>query len=405
MSLVEDTKEKIILAGNEASIDKSLIKDFLEFDNKLKVNIKQDGNVYFAIRSQHNNWRGPYKGGLRFSPQVNEDEVSALSMWMSLKTSLIGIPFGGGKGGITIDPREVSQTDQKEILTKFITQIADHIGPDKDILAPDVNTDGTTMEWLVEAYRQARPREENPQAVTTGKPVDKGGIKGRTEATSWGAYFALRSYLENISQDIGKITVSIQGFGNAAIYYAQEISKAGGKVVAVSDSSGGIHNKEGLDIDKLIKIKEETGKVTNYQSAEKISNDELLALEVDYLSLAALEDAITNRNANKIGARNIVEIANGGVNPNAEKTLKKKDILVLPDILVNAGGVYVSYLEWLQNTTKETFDKAKVRKMLEEKMSKSSEKLWQLLEKYPGLSTKTVAYILALKNLEEVYKK
>jgi glutamate dehydrogenase/leucine dehydrogenase len=398
MNLVKDTQNKIELAGKLANIDEKFIADFLKFDKVIKTKIAHNSKEYPAIRSQHNNIRGPYKGGLRFSPQVDEDEVKALSIWMSLKTSLIEIPFGGGKGGIKIDPRKVNLEDQKAILTKFISKIANDIGPNKDILAPDVNTDETTMEWLVEAYQQAKPEEKNFQAVTTGKPIAIGGVEGRTEATSWGAYFTLLSYLKHISKNINEISVAIQGFGNAAIYFAREINKAGGRVIAVSDSSGGIYNKNGLDIDKLVKIKQEKGKVTNYK-AELITGEDLLALKTDFLTLAALENAITKNNINKIKAKTIIEIANGGVNPNAETTLKEKKIDIIPDILVNAGGVYVSYLEWLANTTEKKFDKEKVKKMLNNKMTKSADKLWRLSEKYPRESKKTVAYILALKNL------
>jgi len=242
MNLVKDTQEKIKLAGKEATINKNLIKKLLCFDKKIIVHINHKNKNYFAIRSQHNNLRGPYKGGIRFSPGINRDEVCALSIWMSLKTSLVDIPFGGGKGGIKIDPRKISEQDQKKILKKFITKISNQIGPNKDILAPDVNTDENIMKWLVEAYHNAQPKEKNYLAVTTGKPVNQGGIEGRAEATSWGAYFVLRSFLDYSKQSIKNISVAIHGFGNAAIYYGLEIEKAGGKVVAVSDSSGGIYN-------------------------------------------------------------------------------------------------------------------------------------------------------------------
>lgn len=401
MSLVNDTKNKIREAGKIGDINPQLTKDFLRFDRVLKFNISYKNKKYLAIRSQHNNLRGPYKGGLRFSPQVSEDEVKALSMWMSLKTSLIEIPFGGGKGGIKIDSKKVNLEDQIIILDKFIKKISSKIGPQKDILAPDVNTNQETMSWIVESFKNAQPSEKNYRAVTTGKPTEEGGIEGRVEATSWGAFFVLKSYLKKISQQIQNIEVAIHGFGNAAIYYALEIERVGGKVVAVSDSRGGIYNKDGLDIEKVIKIKEDSGKVSNYPDGKKITNNQLLSLNVDYLSLAALENTITKDNIKNIKAKTIVEIANGGVNPNAENFLEENDINLLPDIIVNAGGVFVSYLEWLQNTTDKRFNKKLVKKKLEKKMTQSSNNLWELSTKYEKMPTKTTAYILALKNLEK----
>jgi glutamate dehydrogenase/leucine dehydrogenase len=402
MTLVDDTKKKIKQAGKFGNLDPRLIKNFLKFDRVLKFNISHKNKKYLAIRSQHNNRRGPYKGGLRFSPEVSEDEVKALSMWMSLKTSLIEIPFGGGKGGIKLDPKKVDQEDQKIILEKFIKKISDKIGPKKDILAPDVNTNQETMNWVVNSFQKAQPNEKKYFAVTTGKPVGKKGIEGRTEATSWGAFFVLKSYLNQLPQSIENIDVAIHGFGNAAVHYALEIEKAGGKIVAVSDSKGGIYNKNGLDINKITKIKEDTGQVNNYPDGRKITNDQLLALNVSYLSLAALENTVTRNNANKVKAKTIVEIANGGVNPNAEAILEKNKIKLLPDIIVNAGGVFVSYLEWLQNTTDKKFNKELVKKKLEKKMTESSNNLWQLSTKFDKLPTKTTAYILALKNLEKI---
>lgn len=322
MSLVEQTLAKIKTAGQLAGIKQSLLAKLLTFDRKIRADIDYKGRKIFAIRVQHNNIRGPYKGGLRFASQVSEDEVSALAIWMTLKTSLLKIPFGGAKGGIKINPAKLSPDDQQKILAEYIKKIDKFIGPNKDILAPDVNTDETTMSWLIKSYQKLHSGKDC-SAVATGKPIELGGIKGRTEATSWGAFYILNFHIRQKKLDWQNVRLAIQGFGNASIYFAQEVERRGGKIVAVSDSKGGIYNQRGLEINQLIKIKKQTGRVDKFSGGKRISNDQLIKSEVDYLVLAALEDAVNQSNAHSIKAKNILEIANGGVNPRAEKILKK----------------------------------------------------------------------------------
>ncbi len=401
MKLTKETFGKIKEAGKSGKIKQELIDQVTSFDRVLKTKVKYKGEKILAIRSQHNNILGPYKGGLRFDPAVNEDEVRALSVWMSLKTALLEIPFGGGKGGIKIDPKKLNVRKQQDILEKFIKNINRFIGPNKDILAPDVGTDEKTMNWLVSIYKKLNPKKKNYQAVTTGKPVDKGGIEGRKEATSLGAYYILNHLINHIDKDWPEVKVAIQGFGNAAIYLAQAVENEGGKAVAVSDSKGAIYQSSGLEIEKLRKVKRETGQVQAYEKGDKISNEKLLSLDTDFLVLAALENAITKDNVNRIKTNYLVEVSNGGVNPNAEQVLTKLGVTHLPDILVNSGGVFVSYLEWLQNTSQKSFSRQEVNQKLEKRIVKAFQKFEQVKSSKPKISSKTAAYLLALKNLEK----
>jgi len=403
MSLVAQTQVKIKEAARQGKISPKLVKYLLKFDRILKTTIKHNGQNFLAIRSQHNNILGPYKGGLRFSSQVSKDKVCALSIWMTLKTALLDIPFGGGKGGIKLDPESVTSKDQKQILAKFINKIDKYIGPSKDILAPDVATNDQTMSWLVDAYKKLHPNMNNYLGITTGKPIDKGGISGRIEATSLGAFYVLESLINKHNFDWFNLKIAIQGFGNASIYLAEMIEDEGGKIVAVSDSKSAIYNSNGLPVREVREIKERTGKVANYSSAKSIDNDQLLNLDVDYLVLAALEDAITLENIDDIKAKNILEIANGGVNPEVDNLLIEKDIKLWPDILTNAGGVFVSYLEWQQNVSSKKYSLNQVRGLLKKRITKPTLALARMIESNPKLSPKTAAYILALKNLEKKY--
>jgi len=403
MSLVAQTQVKIKEAAKQGEISPKLVRRLFKFDRILKTTIEHNGQEFLAIRSQHNNILGPYKGGLRFSPQVSKDEVCALSIWMTLKTALLDIPFGGGKGGIKLDPDTVSLKDQEQILGKFIKKIDKYIGPDKDILAPEVATNDQTMSWLVDAYEKLHSNMSDYLGVTTGKPIDKGGISGRTEATCLGAFYVLESLVNRYNLDWFNIKIAIQGFGNASIYLAEMIEDEGGKIVAVSDSKGAIYNPNGLPVREVREVKERTGKVTNFSAAELMDNDELLSLDVDYLVLAALEDAVTLENIDDIKAKNILEVANGGVNPEVDELLIEKETKLWPDILTNAGGVFVSYLEWQQNVTSKKYSLTQVKELLRKRITKPSLALAKMVESDPKISPKTAAYILALKNLEKKF--
>ncbi len=403
MSLVSQTQTKIKEAARLGNVNQKLVKRLLKFDRILKVNLSFQGKNILGLRVQHNNLKGPYKGGLRFSSHVSRDEVSALSIWMTLKCALLEIPFGGGKGGIKIDPDQVSIADQKKILDQFIIKIDRYIGPKKDILAPDVGTDEKTMGWLIDSFYRLHPEQSDYLGVTTGKAIERGGIKGRTEATSLGAFYVLESTVKQEKLDWDEIKVAIQGFGNAAISLAEMIEEHDGRVVAVSDSKGGIYNPDGLRIKELREIKERTGRVSDYQKGKKISHQKLFNLKTDFLILAALEDAITKENVKDLRTKYLLEVANGGVNPEAERTLKEKKIMLLPDILVNSGGVFVSYLEWLQNTKNRKFYYQQVKKKLRSRIIRPANHLSQILKRNPELSPKTAAYLLALKNLEKSF--
>ncbi|MCM8828816.1 MAG: Glu/Leu/Phe/Val dehydrogenase, partial [Candidatus Omnitrophica bacterium] len=316
----------------------------------VSVPVKMDDGtlkVFTGYRSQHNTARGPAKGGIRYHQDVTLDEVKALSMWMTWKCAVLNLPYGGGKGGVRCNPKTMSTGEIERLTRRYTSEIFDIIGPEKDIPAPDVNTDGQVMAWIMDTYSVLSGK--NVPGVVTGKPLDIGGSEGRNAATGRGVYFTLLNYFRNKKQSIGARSVIIQGFGNAGRYAAMLLESAGFKVVGVSDSKGAVYNQNGIDVKDLIRVKAETTSVVNYKEAEKISGEEILYKDADVLIPAALESAITYANADRIRAKIICEAANGPVSNEADKILQERGIIVLPDILANAGGVVVSYFEWLQN--------------------------------------------------------
>jgi glutamate dehydrogenase len=320
---------------------------------KGKISIKSAGGkkkTFQAFRIEHNDARGPFKGGIRFHPNVSEDEVRALATLMSLKCAVAGIPYGGGKGGIIVDPSKLTKIELQELSVAYAKLITPYIGPWKDVPAPDVNTDGQIMSWMLEAYEK-KVGYQAP-ATFTGKPLELGGSLGRTEATGQGGVFLLEAYAKLDKLSPKTSTVAVQGFGNVGFWFAKLATELGFKVVAVSDSSSGIYNSKGLDIDKLGKFKEEGGSFKDYslkQGVKLITNKELLELPVTVLVPAALENSISKDNMEKIHAKVIFEMANGPTTSEADTYLFKKNIDVIPDILANSGGVTVSYFEWVQN--------------------------------------------------------
>ena len=319
-------------------------------DRVLKFHIPvrmDDGSIklFEGFRSQHNNARGPYKGGVRFHPNVSEDEVKALSTWMTWKCAIAGIPFGGGKGGIVVDPAKLSGGELERLSRGYVQKIVEIIGPDRDIPAPDVNTDGRIMGWFVDEYNKLAGQELN--ATFTGKPLEIGGSLGREKATGLGAVFILEALAKEYGLNPAKTTIAVQGIGNVGFWFAKLASDRGFKIVAISDSKCGIYNKKGIDPMSCLKYKQQNGNLKGF--AAEITNDELLKLDVDILVPAALENVINKSNAAKIQARYIIEAANGPVTPEADKILFKKGVTTVPDVLANAGGVTVSYFEWVQN--------------------------------------------------------
>jgi glutamate dehydrogenase/leucine dehydrogenase len=359
--------------------------------------------IFRGYRVQHNNARGPFKGGIRFHPETNMDEVKALSVWMTFKCATVGIPLGGGKGGIELNPKELSTSELERLTRGYVRAIFDNVGPTKDIPAPDVYTTPQIMAWYADEY--SKIAKKKTLSCVTGKPVELGGSLGRGTATARGGQFVLEKFLKlskiNISNDK---TVAIQGFGNAGENIAQLLYDGGFRIVGLSDSSGGIFDSEGLDPKKISTLKKKHGGIKSIPDYKKISNGQLLALEVDILIPAALENVITKSNAGDVKTKIILELANGPLTPDADKILAKKKIVVIPDILANAGGVTVSYFEWVQNIKKQKWSENEVDKKLKTIMDKSMSGIYSESLKH-SCSLRQAAYILAIKRVLEAEEK
>ena len=362
----------------------------------LSLPVKMDDGsvkVFEGYRVQHNSTRGPCKGGIRYHPNVTIDEVKALASWMTWKCATVNIPFGGAKGGITCDPRRMSKDELERLTRRYAYEISPFIGPDTDIPAPDVYTDGQVMAWIMDTYSMTRGHIT--PGVVTGKPLFLGGSQGRNEATARGCFFVIRSAAQVANIDLKKATVAIQGFGNAGSIAAELLHAYGSKVIAVSDSRGGILSRKGLDIQKLIQHKEATGSVAGFAGSQPISSDGLLELDCDILIPAALENQITSRNADDIRAKIVAEAANGPTTPAADRLLHEKGIMVLPDILANAGGVTVSYFEWVQDLQEFFWDEDDVNKKLEKVMVRAFEDVYKTATKH-RVHMRLGAYITAI---------
>lgn len=371
---------------------------YVNFPFKSKKGLK----VIKGYRVQFNDALGPTKGGLRFHPDVDPDEVNALAFWMTLKNSLLELPYGGAKGGIAINPRDFDEDELEQISREFIRQIAAFIGPKTDIPAPDVYTNPKVMGWMMDEYEKLTGRHE--PGVITGKPLLIGGSQGRSYSTAMGGYFVLREAMQRYDLNPAKSKVAIQGFGNAGSNMAKIIAKEGYNVVAVSDSKGGIYDEDGLNIEAVIKHKNNTGSVQDFKGAKNVSNEELLTLDVNVLVPAALENAITKDNANDIKARLVVELANGPVTREADKILHKNDVVVLPDILANAGGVTVSYYEWVQNGIGELWDEKLVLEKLDERMTRIFSVLHDQYVKRMDIDFRTAAYMKSISRILQAEK-
>ncbi len=363
----------------------------------------RDGTVRLinGYRVQYNDARGPTKGGLRFHPHVDLDEVKALALWMTLKTAVVDIPYGGAKGGVTINPKEMCAEDIEKVSREFIRQIHHFIGPQKDIPAPDVYTTAQVMAWMLDEYEKIIGAKA--PAMITGKPIELGGSLGRDVATSLGGAHVMREVADEYDLGVSPM-VAIQGFGNAGMNFAKIVSKWGYKIVAVSDSKGGVHDPDGLDVDSLIAVKKETGSVANSKAGRAVTNSELLLLDVDILVPAALENQITADNAAQVKAKVVLELANGPVTHEADGILHKNDVVVVPDILSNAGGVTVSYFEWVQNLKGEKWTEEEVFAKLKPKMVNAFREIHALV-KALDVDHRTAAYILAINRIIEAEKK
>lgn len=368
--------------------------------------------VFTGYRVQYNNARGPYKGGIRFHGDTDLNEVKALSFWMAVKTSVVNIPMGGSKGGVTVDPKKLSRGELERLSRGYVRALKDFIGPNVDVPAPDVNTTPQIMAWMVDEYLQLKG--QGNLGVITGKPLEFGGSAGRTEATGLGGFYILAALARKLKINPKKTTIAIQGFGNVGYYLAKFLYKAGYKIVAVSDSKSGIYDKRqlGMNPDVLLAVKNEKGfsegcygnnKNYDYKNYQAIANEKLLELPVNIVVPAALENAIVEKNANQIKANIILEMANGGVNPEAEKKLIAKKKIVVPDVLANAGGVTVSYFEWLQNQQNQYWTETEVNGKLEKIMATAFTDVWQLQEKNK-LSMRSAAFVLALQRIADSMK-
>ncbi|MEF2247010.1 MULTISPECIES: Glu/Leu/Phe/Val family dehydrogenase [unclassified Paenibacillus] len=356
-----------------------------------------DGSVkvFEGFRAQHNDAIGPTKGGIRFHPGVTLDEVKALSMWMSFKCGVVGLPYGGGKGGVICDPHDYSKAEVERISRGFMEAIVDFVGPDKDIPAPDVYTTPQIMGWMMDTY--SRLKGTYSPGVITGKPLIVGGSKGRNEATAQGCVYTILAALEDKGLPVENATVAIQGYGNAGRIAARLLSEAGCKVVAVSDSKCGIYDANGLDLEVVGNLKDNSS-IAEYGQSHIITNQELLELEVDILVPAALENVITAANADNIKAKIIAEAANGPTTPEADRILFSKDITVIPDILANAGGVTVSYFEWVQNLQHYYWSEAEVLDRLKTNMIISYEAVRDMANEFKT-DFRTAAYMISIKRI------
>jgi len=351
--------------------------------------------VFKGYRSQHSDLRGPGKGGIRFSPEVDEEETKALGLWMMLKCAVADIPFGGAKGGVVVDSRELSETEEERLSRRYIDAIAEVIGENRDVPAPDMNTSSKHMAWMMDEYSEDN-RELKP-GVITGKPVEAFGSKGRDVSTGYGAAYIIEKIVED--EGLEDVNVAVQGFGNAAAPAVEYLDSIGLNVVAVSDSSGATYREEGFSYDELVECREEKGSVCKI--GEKISNEELLELDVDFLVPGAIEEVITGENAGDIEADYIVEIANGPTTAEADEILAEKDVKIIPDVLANSGGVTVSYYEWVQNRTGEYWPREKVLEKLKENILEAYKKFEN---EELGTTDREKAYILASRKLVEAYR-
>lgn len=377
----------------------NLIEILKSPQRKIQVNLpilKDSGEVevFQGFRIQYNNTCGPYKGGIRYHPEVDEDEVTSLAFWMTIKCAVVDIPFGGGKGGIIVNPKKLSHTEIEQLTRVFARALSPVVGPHIDVPAPDVYTTPEIMNWFREEYEKITG--DASLAVITGKPVDKGGSQGRETATGLGAVIILDAFLEATAHEEDQ-TIAIQGFGNAGLHFAS-LKKSNWKVVAVSDSKNSIYKEDGLDIESLQAHKEKTGKVIDFPGSKEITNEELLALSVDILVPAAMNEAITEKNWELIKAKIILEIANGPITLSASKSLIENGVVILPDVLTNAGGVVVSYFEWDQNMKDEKWTLEEVNSKLKAKMKCAFQSIWELSQDY-SFDFRTAAYIIAVKKL------
>lgn len=399
----ELAKAQLRAVGELFAIDPNLIRVLSQCKKGVEVSIPvsmDDGstNVFAGYRVTHNIARGPSKGGIRYHPDVTLDEVKALAMWMTWKCALMGLPFGGAKGGVICDPKHLSGGELERLTRRYTSEIINDIGPERDIPAPDVGTDGRVMAWIFDTY--SMNKGHSVLGVVTGKPLSVGGSLGRQEATARGALYTIQATAQKQGKRIDEYTVVIQGFGNVGAHLARLIHAQGAKVVAVSDSRGGVYNAKGIDVPAALAHKQESGVIEGLANAEPVTNEELVELPCEIFAPCALEQVITERNADRVKASVICEGANGPVTPNADHILEDRGVLVLPDVLANAGGVVVSYFEWVQGLQEYFWREDEVNAKLHDIAVRAFEETWQTRER-KETSMRMAAYGLAVQRVAE----
>ncbi|MFQ6037315.1 MAG: Glu/Leu/Phe/Val dehydrogenase [Candidatus Aminicenantales bacterium] len=404
-SLAKKARKQLYKAAKEIALDKNLLKILEKPMRILKVSlpIRMDSGqtkVFTGFRCQYSNAKGPAKGGVRYHPDVTEDEVVALAAWMTWKCALLDLPYGGAKGGIVCNPHEMSEGELERLTRRYTTEIMPILGPHIDIPAPDVYTTSKTMAWIMDTFSMLKGYTE--PSIVTGKPEILGGSKGRKEATGRGVALTLREFFKARKKSLKGATVAVQGFGNVGGHAAHFLSQMGAKIVAVSDVSGALANPDGLDIPALLDCVEKHACVIKYPG-KQIDRDAVLTQDVDVLIPAALENQIHQKNADDIRAGVIVEGANGPTTPEADDILEKKNIPVIPDILANAGGVVVSHLEWVQAISGLYWEEEQVRAEMERKMVKAFQEVWAVAQER-SVSFRCAAYIVAINRLAEIYR-
>lgn len=399
--------EQLERAASVVGLDPAVV-EFLKYPKRVvtvSIPVKMDDGtvkIFTGYRSQHNDALGPFKGGVRYHPKVTLDEVKALSMWMTWKCAVAGIPYGGGKGGVIVDPHVLTQAELERLSRGYFSAISGVVGPYEDIPAPDVYTDAQIMAYFMDEY--SKIKGHNSFGVVTGKPIILGGSLGRDTATARGLSFVVEEAVKKLGLDLRKSTVAVQGYGNAGSYVHMFLEQLGAKVVAVSDSKGGIYSKEGLSFKDVSAHKKKTGSVIGFRNSKTITNDELLTLDVDILVPAALENQINQKNAASIKATIVAEAANGPTTPEADDILYKEGVSVIPDILANSGGVTTSYFEWVQNIQGYYWSEEHVDEELRRFMVTAFRNVWDAKERYT-VDMRQGAYSFAVEKVVEAMKK
>jgi glutamate dehydrogenase (NAD(P)+) len=399
----ELAQQQLRRVADTFKIDPNLIEVLKECKKSVSVAVPvvmDDGSVrsFEGYRVTHNIARGPSKGGIRYHPDVTLDEVKSLAMWMTWKCALMNIPFGGAKGGIACDPKKLSSTELQKLTRRYTTEIINEIGPEKDIPAPDVGTDGKVMAWIFDTY--SMNKGHSVLGVVTGKPLNIGGSLGRLEATARGALYCIREAVRKQEGTLEEQRVVVEGFGNVGSFLAKFLAQEGAKVIGVSDSSGGVYNPNGIDVETAIAHKQETGALAGLNGTERVTDEELLLLDCDVLAPCALEQVITTENADKIKAKIVCEGANGPTTPAADEILEDRGILVLPDVLANAGGVVVSYFEWVQGLQEYFWKEGEVNARLNDISTRAFNETWATRESR-GTSMRMAAYGLGVQRVSE----